>query len=122
VDPLFLEAEKFGMDIRATTQTGETNAADSGMLFGFFEEEEPQRASVTETEAVNEVEHSGAQVVALDSQIAARPVRVPVEDSIVALSGAKRELTSMSLQEMVATAKKFCRIRCDAIYLILFSN
>jgi hypothetical protein len=110
VDPLFLEAEKFGIDIRTTAQTTESGSADSGMLFGFFEEE-PQQAPLVAAEALNGDTH----MVVSDKQVDVDSGHVSAEESIVALSGAKRE-SVMSKEEMVAIAKKFCRIRCCSYF------
>eukprot|EP01034_Spumella_vulgaris_P025550 gene25550-32020_t len=102
VDPLFLEAEKFGIDIRAASESKE----ESSMLFGFFDESEQVAAVHVESSSADKGEGEAA------TSHVQRHEEVSTADAQQAsLTGAKRAISSMSVEEMLQTAKKFCRIK-----------
>ena len=97
-DPLFLEAEKLGYDIRLNDSSNKKS-----MSFGFFDEEDPY--------AANEVQFSALQPSLANPSVAEEPAKIVDEMFSAKEHRINVSLKRPSIAQLVNSAKSFKRDR-----------
>ena len=116
-DRIFMEAEKFGLDIRSDKNEGTPGASSTGMTFNFFDNDAPQDTEGATNSAGGAVLPKNGNTALSRAELAFKSVagsaafdqnvdELPTNDLVKV---APEQAVVLDISDIIANAKRFCR-------------